>query len=92
MKRNAMNRPEAEPGDMIVHPKRTVEISEVISSDYSETGWIIEGRDRTGRYFIWKQAFDGGYFHGLSHIEITSSDVYAPTHDQLYGAEEGEEQ
>lgn len=92
MKRNNWNQPIPEPGDMIVHPQRTVVITEVISSDYSETGWIIEGRDQTGRYFIWKQAFDGGYFSGRSTVEITTTDMYAPLYDQLYGAEEGEEQ
>lgn len=49
-------------GDTIKCNGRTVIISDLIESYHYETGWIIEGYDQNGKYFIWKQYFDGGKY------------------------------
>ena len=52
---------EVKKGDVIKCQGCTVVIGEVIHSYYhSIDGWMIEGKDQNGKYFMWKQCFDGG--------------------------------
>ena len=49
----------AEPGDTIDCGRRRV-IDEIYQQFDDDGYWWIEGTDTDGRYFIWKQRFDGG--------------------------------
>ena len=54
---------EAKLGDVIICQGRKVIIGEIISQYQDLDGyWGIEGKDTNGKYFIWKQRFDGGKF------------------------------
>lgn len=58
-----MTRHTAQKGDIIKCKGRTVVIDEVYESYYDDIdGWMIEGKDHNGRYFMWKQFADGGEY------------------------------
>ena len=50
----------AQIGDIIKCKGRRAVIEEIYYQDYYDDFWTIEGTDQDGRYFMWKQAFDGG--------------------------------
>ena len=55
------NSSKAQVGDYILCRGKLVRIGKIYDSFYEEDfGWYIEGADESGRYFYWKQGFDGG--------------------------------
>ncbi len=71
-----MNR--AEINGIIRCKGRKVTISKIYDSYYCEdSGWMIEGEDQNGRYFMWKQYFDGGNYEAPEAVKMTAGQAIA---------------